>query len=329
VNYDALCNGGNGLVDRISGLPDELLCHILTFLPIKQAFITTLLSKRWTPLCYSLPSFRFNFDYVKPNAYTFPVLSSDDQTKKDDGEDEFYRFCRFVNTLMLSPISINQQLQKFHLRYFFPFRKRLGNHKGGCQVEVFKECLESVKRRGVEDLYLSLSYHALNPTIFISRTLVVLRLVMLYIASDTSCVDLPLLKTLDLRNVYFKNRNDYINFLSACPILQDLHVERIYIQSKMHRDENNAQDEGSRSLTLSKLVRASFRSMDPLFNGIDNVEFLRITTGFTEASFKVIKMFTKLIHIELRFFYNNCWDGVVELLRHCPKLQILSIEKVC
>jgi len=240
VNHDALFNGSNCLVDRISGLPDELLCHILSFLPIKQAFITTLLSKLWTPLCYSLPVLIFN--YVKPNTYTFPDLSLEDQTKKDNdiNDDDFYRFFRFVNTVMLSPLSTNQPLKTFSLSCVFGFWKGLGTRQRDCHVEVFKPWLEAAKRRGVEELDLSLSYHTFNPTIFISRTLVVLRLRMLYIGSDASVVDLPSLKALDLSYVCFKNRNDYINFLSGCPIIQDLHVERIYIHNEMHRDENNA-----------------------------------------------------------------------------------------
>jgi len=247
VNFDVFCNGGNGLVDRISGFPDQLLCHILAFLPIKQAFITTLLSKRWTPLCYSLPL--LIFDYVDTS---FPCL--DHQTEKDDNDDNFYRFCRFVNALMLSPLSTNQRLKKFRLSYFIGFIKSLENCKGDCHLEVFKACLEAAKRRGVEDLHLSLSYHTFKPTIFISQTVVVLRHVMLYIASDTSSVDLPSLKALDLRYVFLKNRNDYLNFLSGCRIIQDLHVDRINIRSKMHRVENNAPEEGLERVSVQWIL---------------------------------------------------------------------------
>ncbi|MCH99532.1 F-box/LRR-repeat protein [Trifolium medium] len=41
-------------VDTLNDLPDEILTHILSFLPYKDAFRTRILSKRWLPLCHSL-----------------------------------------------------------------------------------------------------------------------------------------------------------------------------------------------------------------------------------------------------------------------------------
>jgi len=86
-----------------------------------------------------------------------------------------------------------------------------------------------------------------------------------------------------------------------------------------------------KSLTLPKLVRASIRKMDALFNGINNVKFLRVVMECTGAvSMKAIPLFPNLISIELVFpsYSYICWYGVVKLLRHCPKLQILFIKKV-
>ncbi|CAJ2652262.1 unnamed protein product [Trifolium pratense] len=44
--------------------------------------------------------------------------------------------------------------------------------------------------------------------------------------------------------------------------------------------------------------------------------------------FKRIPVFQNLIHVELFFaaFFHG-WDGIVDFLQHCPKLQILHITK--
>lgn len=54
--------------DRISNLPDKLLCHILSFLPSSQIALTSLLSKRWNPLWLAMP----NADRI--SALPFEVL---------------------------------------------------------------------------------------------------------------------------------------------------------------------------------------------------------------------------------------------------------------
>lgn len=128
---------------------------------------------------------------------------------------------------------------------------------------------------------------------------------MLNIGNDTSGVNLPSLKSLKLNYVSFQNWNDYINFLSSCPNLEDLHLKDI-----CYMDNNSASETAfKKSLALSKLVRLCIGSQDDFF--------------------KLISDFPNLIHIKLWLSHLHCWDDVVKLLRLCPKLQILYIKTVC
>jgi hypothetical protein len=277
------------MVDIISSLPDEILCHILSFLPTKLAFATTLLSKRWLPLFYSLP-----------------VLDFQHKTPYNDRYYTFLRLCRFMDNIMLSPLSANTALKKFSLDCDY----YLGYDNHICLW------LEAAKQRRVEEFHLSFGLDSIrvNANIFISQTLVVLKLEKLRITSDTSCVHLPSLKTLHLKLVSFDNQNECINFLSACPNLKDLHVE---VSCTRHYG----------NYALRKWT------IDYMFDVVKNVQFLSIACnpGNQQCSFKNIPVFQNLIHIELWFrcCLCLCWDDVAELLRHCPKLQILFIDKVC
>ncbi|KAK4428009.1 F-box/LRR-repeat protein [Sesamum alatum] len=52
------CDG----IDRISSLPDEVLCHILSFLPTKYAVATSILSTKWKNLFPLIPNLRLRLD---------------------------------------------------------------------------------------------------------------------------------------------------------------------------------------------------------------------------------------------------------------------------
>lgn len=130
-----------------------------------------------------------------------------------------------------------------------------------------------------------------------------------------------------MKHVCFENQNDIIKkLLKACPVLEDLHT--LYPRY-VRREEKKK----SKPLILSKLVRADIGSIDVPFTAIQNVEFLclrRVQEPSLEMKveeiFKNITTFQNLIHVELVF---HGWDGVVDLLRHCPRLQVILIKKVC
>jgi len=49
-----------GPKDKISNLPEALICHILSFLPIEDSALTSVLSKRWRYLFAFRPNLVFD-----------------------------------------------------------------------------------------------------------------------------------------------------------------------------------------------------------------------------------------------------------------------------
>ncbi|RHN51249.1 putative F-box domain, FBD domain, leucine-rich repeat domain, L domain-containing protein [Medicago truncatula] len=281
-------------MDRISNLPDELLCHILSFLPTKIAFTTTVLSKRWTPLFHSLTILRFDDETVHNYA-------------------AFNSVCGFIDTFMLPPRLPNQFIKTFSLKCRFVF--------SDSNCHILDAWVEAAKQRCIEEFHLSMIARISNDTIFTCQTLVVLKLEWLQVEVENLCRDLPSLKTLQLRFVRFKNKNVLQQLLNASPNLEDLNA---YGTSK--HDKNSA-PVGVKSLSLAKLVRAEMRAIDVPYNVVNNVEFLCVYQA-EDIIFKSFPVFRNLIHIKLQFYcFFHGWDGIVQLLQQCPKLQIVFIRK--
>ncbi|XP_050248784.1 FBD-associated F-box protein At1g66310-like [Quercus robur] len=71
----------DGVVNKISNLPESLLCHILSFLPTKDSIATSILSTRWKLLWTLVPMLDLDSDTINTSE-----LSVDDDD--DDDEDD-------------------------------------------------------------------------------------------------------------------------------------------------------------------------------------------------------------------------------------------------
>jgi len=239
-------------IDRISHLPDDILCRILSLLPTKLAFTTTLLSKRWTPLYKLLTS-----------------LSFDDQSIPD--EDTFLRFCRFVDTVTLS----TDLIKTLHLNCRSPNWKRFN-------LDLW---IGTAKRHPVQNFHLAGTFRAIpmRPTIFRFPSLVVLKLKSLKVVGDIS-VDLPLLKILHLNSVYLKNKKNFDKILYGCPVFEDLIANIYYIEPTPEPEPDQVFTLSKATATgefkiLSKLTRVQINAHEIPFRAIHNVEFLALTVS--------------------------------------------------
>lgn len=292
------------LSTTIDDLPDEIVTHILSFLPLKYAFRTTILSKRWVPLCHSLSVLDFHDNNV-------------------ENADDFHRL---INAVMISPHNHHLPLKSFYLKCY---------HSKQTTGFSFHKWVEAAKQRCVKDLrlMLGLGFPPLPPTIFSScKTLVVLHLWSLRLATMTDCsVHLPLLKTLDLMNVRFDDIEDLNKLIYGCPILENLTISYVKAASSSSVTVGIGY-----SKPLSKLIKASIHLFEVPLRAVSNVQHLSLfEMGKTDPIEEInsyytgIPVFENLTVLRLYWFFHVLfdWDDVMKMLQSCPKLQDITISK--
>ncbi|TKY66132.1 F-box/LRR-repeat protein [Spatholobus suberectus] len=185
--------------DRISSLPDTVLCHVLSFLPTKVAVATSLLCKRWNHLWRSVPVLDFDDDNYHTNNETY------------------FRFVRSVYAFILSR-DMDQPLQRFCLSSSYL-----------CDPVNVKAWLVAATQHRVEHLDFDYTLDCifdLPTAVLTCKTLVVFKLSNVHLSSLKSCsVDLRPLKILHLNSVTFSEDRDLAELLSGSPNLEDLEMD--------------------------------------------------------------------------------------------------------
>ncbi|XP_057446566.1 putative FBD-associated F-box protein At5g56820 isoform X2 [Lotus japonicus] len=299
--------------DRISSLPEELLCRILSFLPTKNAVATSVLAKKWKSLWRSLPTLDIDDDNIS--------------------EDNHARFVESFNAY-ISSCDHHQPLQKFRLRFSNPYDDF--TNVNACMKSSLQLLLQHLQ---IEHIDIALPFpwiqptkHIMSPLIFTFTNLVVLKLEAIRFKHFTS-VDFPFLKTLHLQDLLFDNRQCLTKVLSGCPVLEDFKEDCIVMDGEVDNDLTERE-----YFTLPKLVRANVSGQYAfLLKAVKNVQFLHINGiddrnlhNFKGTNLSVFPLLHNLTHIELSFSCTMCkdWLQALELLKNCPQLQVLVINQV-
>ncbi|XP_027368605.1 FBD-associated F-box protein At2g26860-like [Abrus precatorius] len=193
-------------VDMISQLPDEVLCHILSFLQSKESIATCLLSKRWRFLWTMVPTFDFVCSSSIPPTFGLVCSSSIVKTKPQD------KFLSLRKT---------QRITRFRLK--------CKNHR--CCSPLIQKWISSAVDGKVEHLNISLAPEQVvftlscNP-LFTCTTIVTMKLKGYFRLSVPSDINLP-----SLRNLHLDVVKCYPNFkkiiLSGSPILKEFYLKEI------------------------------------------------------------------------------------------------------
>ncbi|KAG7532952.1 Leucine-rich repeat 2 [Arabidopsis thaliana x Arabidopsis arenosa] len=189
-------------------LPDELLVQILSFLPMKQAASTSLLSKRWRTLFTFSPNLDFD-----DSIFYQPRKRKRNEIPKDVQE----RFNDFVDRAFA--LKGGHNINKFSLKLSRTYTEKLFN---------IDRWICNALEHGVSEFYLDRKsewWRDLPYEVFTSTTLVKLSLgARLRCQRLPSYTSLPALKILFLDSIWFKEHQSFDVFLAACPALEDLTI---------------------------------------------------------------------------------------------------------
>ncbi|XP_028079079.1 FBD-associated F-box protein At2g26860-like [Camellia sinensis] len=333
--------------DRISNLPDEILSHILCFMPTKYAARTSLLSTRWKSIWTSV--------------HIIDLYSNEQSSG----------FVDFVDRLLLLRNSSN--VNKFHLQCQYGYHNPYRLNSWICTV-IKLNVKELVLNFKTDQLVVELPQ-----SLFTSVNLVVLKLAGDVCFGFPMPVFLPSLKVLHLHTLTFLDDDSFQNILSGCPVLEELDIERTNLWDniktlcicsstlKKLRLYNNfcgaslqqsvviktpvleifQLNDNSSSVfdvdELPSLVKAKFtiyfdnyRSED-YYNGvvgmlgkISNVQHLELSNVIPKVVVEAFDyntlFFHNLTHLHLQI-YDIHWSILLDLLGHVPNLKVLVFNQ--
>ncbi|CAA0816247.1 Unknown protein [Striga hermonthica] len=172
-------------IDRLSDLPDEILSHILSFLPIKTSVSTSTLAARW----------RFVWAY-SPNIQIVERSMS------------FFAY-RDVLRSILPQCEAHSVIT---LRI-------IGDIFFDCELEMFLESAFACKTKTLE-ITQTHDYCDLPPCVLTSQTLVDLKLSRFFVKMKDVTVCLPALERLHIKTTRLDD-GSLENLISGCPVLEE------------------------------------------------------------------------------------------------------------
>ncbi|KAF7825787.1 F-box/FBD/LRR-repeat protein [Senna tora] len=287
--------------DRLSDLPDSLLCHILSFLPTKQVVATSILSNRWRPLWQYTPSFDFDFeDYIHTQIRQYSVQLNAFMLSRDEPINRFHLNC--LSDLFSSHDDINLWIKAAIQRKVEHF------HIWMLPLEFYMPC-----------------------SIFTCKTIVVMKLYEVYLDAISS-VSLPSLKILRLSNVKFSSASCASKLLSGCRLLEKLVVEYVYAEDPRELLHISFPTDFPKLKSAevqywhfwTKILGVQDSHCGNFLRAMSKVQFLSCEVGtcYYGDDFPI---FHNLVHMELHFRNNYGWKNLAKIVQNSPKLQILKV----
>ncbi|XP_010496377.1 PREDICTED: putative FBD-associated F-box protein At5g53635 [Camelina sativa] len=182
--------------DRLSQLPDPLICQILSHLPTKDSVTTSVLSTRWRTLWLWVPCLDLAY---------WEIL-------------DFNHFRSFGDRFFDS--SRASFINKVKLRIEDCYDVKVDT----CYL---KSWIDAAVKRKIQHLHVCCppdTSYEMPPSLYTCETLVSLKLYEVVMLDDVESFFLPSLKTLHLKFIWYGKESIFESLVSRCPILEKLKI---------------------------------------------------------------------------------------------------------
>ncbi|KAM5580792.1 F-box/LRR-repeat protein [Rosa sericea] len=297
----------------LTDLPEEILIHILSFLPTLYAVQTSLLSRQCRSLWSRVPALDFSYD-------TFPSAEPDPTADTDPTR----LFADFVDRALV--LRSNSPIRSFRLSFLY-------YHRYSSHVDSWLRC--AVTRFQARELHLDLyvekkyqnevsldQMYDFPLSLLRNSRVEVLRLTRcdLWLPADMSAMNLFSLRTVFLERIDMTDQM-VRDFISGCPNLEDLEFH----------NSGGMENLKIRSEKLKRLALGYFYDCDSR-NTVEidcpNLWFLKFDCcSFTQFWLKnassLVEFHIAIVHVE-QYYY--LWSKVVKLLEQAPHVKHLNVQ---
>ncbi|CAN6690872.1 unnamed protein product [Malus baccata var. baccata] len=288
--------------DRISRLPEPVLCHILSLIPTKYAVRTSVLSKRWKKLWAFVP----NIDLDDKHEHF---------SERNRDRNDYVHFAMFVDRV-LSLHEMDIHMFRLHCSIVEDFAPIEGWIRSaiGCNAVEFDLRIESFRNKIFQLPHSVFKYKKLLVEKLFSCCPVLEDLtidgVVRYDVLNFK-ISAPELKTLRIRLRLGALGIDGNNFSVNAPKLEKLDVTKVIF--------SNYNLESSKSIVNLYLIGGS-----PLLARISKVKNMYLSAFLLKGC--SLPAFGNLKELKLVVRNHYHWELLTELLKRSPKLEHLVIE---
>ncbi|KAK6132299.1 hypothetical protein DH2020_033923 [Rehmannia glutinosa] len=196
-------------MDRLSALPDDVLCHILSFLSTKNSVATSVLARRWRFLWTFVPNIDLGLTY---------------------GDDDVNLWTDINLWNGFSKIIINRVMLLHKAPRINTFR--LCNNLHDCREYELRAWIRTAISRSVRNIEICFNSNIYLPQcLFTYKTLVDLTLICHVDIPVSFDVYLPALKKLAIGIVRYESAESFSRLLSGCPVLEELIMGSFVVRS--------------------------------------------------------------------------------------------------